>query len=89
MSGDYDTAVFCAFKEVEVAVRRVSGLPPTKIGVDLMRDAFKPTSGLLTDIGRPEPEQVAERDPLAAAIAYFKISPRISQMGWPVADALC
>lgn len=38
--GEYETAVFQAFKEVEVAVRKASGLPQTDVGVKLMRNAF-------------------------------------------------
>ena len=38
--GDYDTAVFRAFKEVEVRVRLKAGLPDTAYGVQLMNDAF-------------------------------------------------
>ena len=43
--GEYDTAVFQAFKEVEVSVRAAAGLPDTEIGTSLMRRAFNPESG--------------------------------------------
>jgi hypothetical protein len=39
--GDYDTAVFQAFKKVEVRVRKKANLANTDIGVPLMRKAFK------------------------------------------------
>lgn len=40
LRGDYDTAVFQAFKEVEVAVRTAANLPDAEIGTALMRRAF-------------------------------------------------
>jgi Protein of unknown function (Hypoth_ymh) len=41
MRGEYDTAVFQAFREVEVAVRIAGKFGPNDYGTDLMRDAFK------------------------------------------------
>jgi uncharacterized protein Ymh len=57
MRGEYDTAVFQAFREVEVAVRAGGNFGPNDYGTELMRDAFKPaekkgqvaTPGPLTD----------------------------------------
>lgn len=54
LRGDHDVAVFQAFKEVEVAVRKASnakgaGYPDDLVGVTLMRKAFQPETGLLTD----------------------------------------
>ena len=47
--GDYDTAVFAAMKQVEVAVRSKGGFADTDVGVSLMRAALKPGSGPLRD----------------------------------------
>jgi uncharacterized protein (TIGR02391 family) len=47
--GKYDTAVFEAMKAVEVAVRAAAGLSASDIGAALMRDAFNPQKGPLTD----------------------------------------
>jgi len=69
--GEYDTAVFQAFKEIEVAVRRVGGFQPTDIGVDLMRKAFK-TGGVLTDSSSPIAEQEALSHLFAGAIGSYK-----------------
>src|SRR6266550_2551021 len=41
LRGDYDTAIFQSFKEIEVRVREVGKFAATDIGVDLMRKAFK------------------------------------------------
>ena len=46
--GDYQTAVYCAFREVEIAVRDASDIKG-KTGTQLMRAAFKPEDGPLTD----------------------------------------
>jgi uncharacterized protein (TIGR02391 family) len=48
-SGDYDTAVFEAFKAVESAVRKKGGYPESDYGVALMEKAFDPTTGRLID----------------------------------------
>lgn len=49
LRGDYDTAVFQAFKEVEVRVREAGGFSSADIGTGLMRKAFNPQSGPLSD----------------------------------------
>jgi uncharacterized protein (TIGR02391 family) len=46
LRGDYDTAVFRAFKEVEVRVRRYSGLGNEHYGYKLMQRAFGPNGKL-------------------------------------------
>jgi uncharacterized protein (TIGR02391 family) len=69
---EYDTAVFQAFKEVEVAVRAAGGFALTDIGVNLIREAFKPNVGPLTDTTLPEAEQSALRDLFAGAIGTYK-----------------
>ncbi len=52
-SGDYDTAVFEAFKAVESAIRKkgigINGITASEYGVALMKNAFDPKSGPLTD----------------------------------------
>ncbi len=61
LRGDYDVAVFQAFKEVEVAVRKAGGFTDSDIGVSLVRKAFDKNSGPLTDKSVSE----AEREALA------------------------
>lgn len=70
--GDYDTAVFQAFKEVEIAVRDTGKFSLTDLGVNLMRDAFKPKVGPLTDTSLPESEQTSLRDLFVGAIGSYK-----------------
>ena len=45
LRGDYDVAVFQAFKEVEVAVRGAAKLSNSDIGRKLMQTAFNPDNG--------------------------------------------
>jgi uncharacterized protein (TIGR02391 family) len=70
--GEYDTAVFQAFKEVEVAVRTAGSFQATEIGVDLMRRAFNKDTGPLTDSSLPEPEREATAHLFAGAIGLYK-----------------
>lgn len=71
LQGDYDTAVFQAFKEVEVAVRKAGRYADTDWGVDLMRKAFG-NEGPLTDSEQPLPEQQARAHLFAGAIGSYK-----------------
>lgn len=52
-AGDYDTAVFEAFKALEVAVRTKGKFPDTDFGKTLMTKAFDPQSGPLRDKAAP------------------------------------
>ena len=47
--GDYDTAVFEAFKSLEVAVRAKGGYSSTEFGAALMKKAFDSDTGPLRD----------------------------------------
>ena len=72
LRGEYETAVFQAFKEIEVGVRTAGGYTPTDLGTDLMRKAFHSTSGPLTDKGEPPGEADALSHLFAGAIGRFK-----------------
>ena len=72
LGGDYDTAVFQAFKEVEVAVRKAASLSDRDYGVALMRKAFDSSSGPLTDTGTAKSEREALGHLFAGAIGYYK-----------------
>ncbi|MEH3141168.1 MAG: TIGR02391 family protein [Mycobacterium kyogaense] len=71
-SGDYETAAFAAMKEVEVAVRAAGRFDNSKIGVSLMRQAFAPEEGPLSDSTAERGERVATMDLFAGAIGAFK-----------------
>lgn len=70
--GEYDTAVFQAFKEVEVAVRSAGGFSSDDLGAKLMAQAFKVGVGPLTDKNVPEAEQLAMVNIFMGAIGLFK-----------------
>jgi uncharacterized protein (TIGR02391 family) len=69
---EYDSAVFEAFKQVEIAVRAAGGFDDTELGVGLMRNAFRPDDGPLTDAQAPRAEQQALSDLFAGAIGSYK-----------------
>jgi uncharacterized protein (TIGR02391 family) len=80
LRGEYDTAVFQAFREIEVAVRRAAKFPGELVGITLMRQAFRPvdsqkpsiTPGLLTDTALPIAEQEAMANLFSSAIGLYK-----------------
>lgn len=72
MRGEYDVAVFQAMKAVEVAVRDAAGLPAKDVGTALMRKAFEPLNGPLTDVEDEKAEQEARSALFAGAIGSYK-----------------
>ena len=69
---EFDTAVFRAFKAVEVWVRELSGLPSDLVGAALMRKAFDVDAGPLTDLSVPRAEREARSHLFAGAIGCYK-----------------
>jgi uncharacterized protein (TIGR02391 family) len=80
LRGEYDTAVFQAFREIEIAVRGAGDFAPEIVGTTLMREAFRPVNseqpatspGPLTDMTLPVAEQKGMADLFAGAIALYK-----------------
>lgn len=70
--GKYDTAVFEAMKAVEVSVREAASLTAQDIGTGLMRKAFAPDDGVLTDMTVERAERQARSDLFAGAIGSYK-----------------
>jgi len=75
LRGDYESAVFKAFKEVEVAVRAAGEYADTDLGVGLMRKAYHPETGPLTDMTAPTAEREARFYLFVGAIGAFKNPP--------------
>jgi uncharacterized protein (TIGR02391 family) len=69
---DHEVAVFAAFKAVEVAVRTAGDYPDGELGVPLMRKAFNPENGRLTDKSIVAPEREAISSLFAGAIGAAK-----------------
>jgi uncharacterized protein (TIGR02391 family) len=83
LHGDYDTAIFQAFREVEVAVRTSGQFGIDDHGTELMWAAFRPSEkgkgvpqqpGPLTDIQLPIPEQQAMAQLYAGAFGFYRNS---------------
>jgi uncharacterized protein (TIGR02391 family) len=72
LRGEYETAIFNAFKEVEVAVRQAGAYSANDLGVALVNSAFQVKIGPLTDTTIPESEQQGLRSLFAGAIGYYK-----------------
>ena len=80
--GDYDTAVFQAFKEVEIRVRKAASLPQGLFGVDLVRNAFNPENGKLTDMASIKAEREAKSHLFAGALGLFKNPSSHRDVNW-------
>jgi len=72
MRGEFDVAVFQAMKAVEVSVREAAGFGNDLIGVTLMREAFSPDKGPLSDPNAERGEQAARMELFAGAIGSYK-----------------
>lgn len=71
-AGQFDSAIMQAFKEVEVAVRAAGGYTDNDLGVKLMRQAFDPQNGPLTDLNVPSSERDGVAALFAGAIGFAK-----------------
>ena len=69
---EFDTAVFLAFKAVEVNVRRLARFPADLVGTALMRKAFDVENGPLTDSEAPKAEREALAHLFCGAIGCYK-----------------
>ena len=72
MRGDFDSAVNQAYVAVEQAVRLVGAFAHGDVGVALMRKAFDPEKGPLTDQTRPKSEREAMGHLFAGAFGSIR-----------------
>lgn len=69
---EFSDAVFKAFKSVEIEVRKACGYPSDLIGIKLMRKAFDPENGPLTDYDIPKAERQAISELFSGTIGLYK-----------------
>ena len=72
LQGRFETAVFEAFKTLEVAIREQARLGHEMIGVQLASKAFHPEDGPLTDKAAEKGERVALMNLMTGAIGSYK-----------------
>jgi uncharacterized protein (TIGR02391 family) len=72
MRGELSDAVLKSFRAVEEAVRAAGGYADDDVGVALMRKAFDPDNGPLSDKSHPEAERKALAHLFAGAIGSYK-----------------
>jgi hypothetical protein len=80
LRGDHDVAVLQAFREVEVTVRKGAngkgaGYPDDLVGVKLMRSAFHPETGPLSNMTLVFAERESEMHLFSGAIGHAKNPP--------------
>jgi uncharacterized protein (TIGR02391 family) len=68
----FDTAVFEAYKALEVMIRDAESLPASLVGVALARKAFDVERGELTDMSQDGGERQALSDLMAGALGSYK-----------------
>ena len=71
-AGQFESAVMQAFKSVETRIREEIGADADEIGVKLIRRAFHPENGPLTDLSLPRGERESLCHYAAGAFGYYK-----------------
>jgi uncharacterized protein (TIGR02391 family) len=70
--GQFESAVLQAFKTIETKIREKIHADPENVGVKLIRKAFNPENGPLTDYKLPKAEREAFCNYIAGAFGYYK-----------------
>jgi len=68
----FDSAVLQAFKCIEIAIREKCCFSDEDYGISLIRKAFNPQTGTLTNYGVPVAEREAQAHFIAGAYALYK-----------------
>jgi len=71
-NGQFESAVLQAFKTIETRIREKISADPEDVGVKLIRKAFNPENGPLTDYDLPKAEREAFCNYIAGAFGYYK-----------------
>lgn len=70
--GQFESAVLQAYKTIETRIREKINATPEEYGVKLIRKAFNPESGPLTDHELPKAEREAFCNYIAGAFGFYK-----------------
>ncbi len=71
-AGQFESAVLQAFKTLETNIREKTNADAEHVGVKLIRKAFHPDNGPLTDLSLPRSEREALCNYVAGAVGYYK-----------------
>ena len=70
--GQFESAVLQAFKTIETSIRDKINAQSEDVGIRLIRKAFHPDNGPLTDIELPKAEREAFCNYIAGAFGFYK-----------------
>ncbi len=73
-SGEFDSAVMQAFKAIEVFTREKIEAPNDMFGERLLKKAFNPEGGILTNMNLPKSERHAFLNYITGAFSYYRNS---------------
>ena len=71
-SSEYDSAVLQAFKAIETSIREKINAPSDQVGTRLIRKAFNPENGPLTDQKLPMAERESFCNYIAGAFGFYR-----------------
>jgi len=71
-NGQFESAVLQAFKTIETSIREKTSAASDDVGVKLIRKAFNPDHGTLTEYNLPKAEREAFCNYIAGAFGYYK-----------------
>jgi len=73
-SGEYESAVIQAFKAIETTTREKIGAPADMFGERLLKKAFNPEDGILTNHNLPRAEKFAFLNYITGAFSFYRNS---------------
>jgi len=73
-AGQFESSVIQGFKVIETTVRACITAPSEEVGVKLLRRAFHPDTGPLTNLALPKSEREAFSNYISGAFAYYRNS---------------
>ncbi|MBC8484630.1 MAG: TIGR02391 family protein [Bacteroidetes bacterium] len=73
-SGEFDSAVIQAFKAIETTVRKKINAPADMFGERLLKKAFNPDNGVLTNHNHPKSERFSFLNYITGAFSFYRNS---------------